>query len=134
LFTVLKTRAVVGLIFANLSVPAITSVRATILENNFQLNAVKTNLAISAYKQDHGQLPPDLQVLVPSYLDTLPTDPFQETTPLSYRPDNSITWLIYSVGFDQIDNHGQPIPSPKPSKVKKIDQKGDLVISGSIPH
>jgi type II secretory pathway pseudopilin PulG len=128
MFTVLKTHAFIGLIYASLSIPGIASCHAAIMEDQFRLRATACNLAISAYAQEHGQLPPDLSTLMTN----APLDPFLEDQTLKYRSENNLSWIIYSVGFDQIDDHGTPIPKERPKNQSKLDQKGDLVISGSV--
>lgn len=68
-------------------------------------------LAIKAYEQEQGELPPDLAALVPGYLPRIPPDPFGGR-PFGYlhsgvpgQPPG--TWAIYSIGEDSTDDGGR---------------------------
>jgi len=45
-------------------------------------------VALRRYQLDHGELPKELDQLVPAYLDTIPVDPFTEES-FHYEPDHS---------------------------------------------
>jgi len=64
-------------------------------------------LAISAFEDDHGELPPRLDDLVPNYLNTIPVDPYRGQ-PLVYRRAND-RYSLYAVGSDGNDDGGAPI-------------------------
>ncbi|HEX8835073.1 MAG TPA: hypothetical protein VF719_12770, partial [Abditibacteriaceae bacterium] len=63
--------------------------------------------ALQSYHADNREYPTSLGQLVPQYLDTIPTDPFEKNAPLRYRhtPDG---YVLYSVGPDGMDNNGEP--------------------------
>jgi len=61
------------------------------------IEAVKTLLALKAYKIDKGELPESLEALVPEYLIVLPKDPFDGKT-LKYSPKEKI---IYSINGER---------------------------------
>jgi hypothetical protein len=55
-----------------------------------------------------------IKCLVPSYLDAIPTDPFDgHAIRLAIKGDR---WIIYSVGPDGVDNGGAEL----------VDEKGDI--------
>lgn len=58
---------------------------------------VKTSLALSVYRHDHGSFPAQLADLVPVYLPTLPMDPLRNQ-PLKYEPDAKDGYRLYAVG------------------------------------
>ena len=74
-------------------------------------------LAVERYRRDHADSPPDsLAALVPTYLPSVPTDPFTGRE-LLYRTDRG-RFVIYSLGPDGNDNGGEV--SPLPTHVWKV--------------
>ena len=67
-----------------------------------------TMLALRAYRLDHGADPSALSVLVPQYLQAVPTDPFALSGPLHYK-HLGMKPLLYSVGPDGKDDGGKAI-------------------------
>ena len=67
-----------------------------------QLQATRVILALRAYQLTHGNLPSDLNALVPEFLDAVPADDF-DGQPLRYAPDRKI---VYSVGQNLKDDGG----------------------------
>jgi hypothetical protein len=63
----------------------------------------KTTLAIERYRNKHGQPPDALDQLKPTYLTTIPIDPF-DGNPLRYIRDSS-QYLVYSIGRDRKDDN-----------------------------
>jgi len=62
--------------------------------------------AIERFRQVEGRQPRQLDELVPTYIDALPVDPYAKNgEALRGRLENG-SWLIYSVGTDQIDDGG----------------------------
>ena len=71
-------------------------------QSDAQLQATRIILALRAYQLTHGNLPPDLNALVPEFLDAVPADDF-DGQPLRYAPDRKI---VYSVGQNLKDDGG----------------------------
>jgi hypothetical protein len=96
-----------GRIIARLTIPALSpSAYNRFLRANTELRTTRIHLAVQLYRKDHnGEIPDNLQVLVPSYLPDIPNDPFTENSNMSYRVSNGV-WTVYSVGPDQKDDHG----------------------------
>ncbi len=69
---------------------------------NTRIAAVRSLLALQAYRQDAGRLPTGLNELVPQYLDEVPLDDF-DGKPLRYSREKRI---LYSVGEDLKDDGG----------------------------
>ncbi len=68
------------------------------------LELVPVVLAIGGYHAEHGEYPPDLQALVPAYLDDLPTDFATGKLPV-YRVEEGMA-IIYSLGTNLKDDGG----------------------------
>lgn len=68
-------------------------------------------IALKRYQLRHGNLPKDLNALVPEFLPGLPRDPV-DGKPLRYRPNADGTFLLYSVGANNVDDGGDATPIP----------------------
>jgi len=102
-----------GQILFYMTMPAIIPSLVTKSKGDAQLQAARTILALRAYQLTHGNLPPDLNALVPEFLDAVPVDDF-DGQPLRYLPDRKI---VYSVGQNLKDDGGndsRPGPSNRP--------------------
>jgi hypothetical protein len=103
----------VGQILYYMTMPAIIPSLATKSKGDTQLQATRIILALRAYQLTHGNLPSDLNALVPEFLDAVPADDF-DGQPLRYAPDRKI---VYSVGQNLKDDGGKdsrPGPSNRP--------------------
>jgi hypothetical protein len=83
------------------------------------LCTTRTALAVERYRLAHNAQPETLQMLVPTYLDSVPTDPF-DGKPIRYRRTEP-GYVVYSVWHDGRDNggvrrgdvnRGEPFDSP----------------------
>jgi hypothetical protein len=91
-----------------------------------RLRLLFTELALRAYKCDHGSGPTDLANLVPNYLRRLPTDPFS-SHPFIYRQAGT-NWILYSVGPDRVDDGGKPMVKMGQGYLSPAaNYKGDLM-------
>lgn len=69
--------------------------------------AIQVVLPAQAYRRDHGDFPPTLELLIPDYLDSVPLDPCDPAGgPLRYRRADGETTVVWSVGDDGINNGG----------------------------
>jgi hypothetical protein len=99
---------------------------------NFALNRLlETQLALHAYNLDHGRYPASLAELAPTYLASVPLDPFTKGAPLKYRVAGD-SYVLYSVGPDTIDDGGKPIQDSMDHDdvfraTHNSDEKGDIV-------
>ena len=66
--------------------------------------AMQTAFAIERFRLVENRLPSSLDILVPTYLNAIPDDPFN-ASPLKYRVRQS-GYVVYSVGEDQTDEGG----------------------------
>lgn len=84
-----------------------------------------TAIALKRYRQQRGKYPMSLAELMPEYLQKAPID-FMDGKPLRYQRKDNDTFLLYSVGEDGVDNHGdgtviQPEPFLNKSWIKGRD-------------
>jgi len=81
--------------------------RATVAEDRLVMNnrLVDVAFGLSAYRQETGQYPVQLEQLVPKFLAKIPEDLFVGK-PVRYRR-KAQGYLLYSVGPNQKDNGGQ---------------------------
>jgi len=85
-----------------------------------------TAIAIRRYEIQHNQLPSKLEQLVPDYLSTVPIDPMSGQ-PLRYGFGYSGQMLLYSIGCDGVDDHGDPSPPRGQTFSKNIVSGKDWV-------
>lgn len=87
-------------------------------------------LALRAYRLEHAEYPAQLAALAPEYLHHLPTDPFTDQRPLSYRLTPR-SYLLYCVGPDGTDEGGRPIVrlwyGEQGRHLVEPDSRGDIV-------
>ena len=87
-------------------------------------------LALRAYRLERGSYPANLSALAPSYLKTIPVDPFGGGETLRYRTSGD-SYTIWSIGPDGSDNQGTPVRPKKGQKqaVVSANSTGDVVVS-----
>jgi hypothetical protein len=88
-----------------------------------QLRLLTVELALRCYRFEQGQTPGKLDLLVPKYLQRVPSDPFSGHA-LVYRPQGT-NWLLYSVGPDRVDDGGKAMTRSNPGNSLPV-YKGDL--------
>jgi hypothetical protein len=81
-----------------------------------QIRSTQAALAVEHFRLAHGQLPENLDELVPQFLPTVPIDPF-DGRPLRYHRLTK-GYVIYSVGRDGHDNNGRERPASTKSSDK----------------
>jgi hypothetical protein len=92
----------IGQILYDMLAPAVATCLAKKSQSDTQLQATRVILALRAYQLTHGNLPSNLNALVPEFLDAVPADDF-DGQPLRYAPDRKI---VYSVGQNLKDDGG----------------------------
>lgn len=85
--------------------PASRAYELTMRDLRCMGSMLATDLALRAYRANHGQWPSRLDDLCPDYLDAIPNDPLTGR-PYVYRPAEP-EFVLYSVGKDRIDNQGR---------------------------
>jgi hypothetical protein len=92
----------VGVRLYCLLVPATGDFLAQTCQEDVELAAERTLIALKAFKVEKGRLPKTLDELVPEYLDAVPLDDY-DGKPLRYSAEKKV---IYSVGKDLKDGGG----------------------------
>lgn len=97
---------IIGKILLGIITPAHESILDRVAQFQSSSAAIQLSFALRAYHQATGALPETLDALIPEYLDTIPTDPY-DGAPLRYSKEQAI---LYSVGNDFIDSGGSMLP------------------------
>jgi hypothetical protein len=109
-----------GQVMYKMTMPAVTGSLAKKSQDNVNLQATRTILALRAYQLTHGKLPPDLNVLAPQFLLEVPVDDF-DGKPLRYLAEKK---MVYSVGKNLKDDGGD---DRKGEGVSRSDTHLDIV-------
>ncbi len=72
------------------------------------IRTARVGLALEWYRQEEGDFPESLDVLVPRYLEAIPLDPFA-AGPLRYRLTPELA-VVYSVDLNRVDDGGELDP------------------------
>lgn len=92
----------VGRIISSVNMGDIGGLVTKQCQTDFLSNATQIQLALKKYKTDKKVLPASLNELVPTYLSSIPVDPFDQK-PIRYSESKKI---LYSVGLKQKDLGG----------------------------
>jgi hypothetical protein len=96
----------VGKILLDILMPAVDAVQKQADLVYFSGAATRVLFALRAFYNDESKLPDTLDELVPTYLKSIPSDPF-DGQPIKYSKKSMI---LYSVGDDFIDSGGSNLP------------------------
>jgi hypothetical protein len=102
-----------GFIFSVMLTPTFSSEIVREAAALAKMRTTQTALAVERFRLAHGQLPANLNELVPQLLASIPTDPF-DGSPLRYRR-LAKGYLIYSIDADGRDDGGREPPERKKS-------------------
>ena len=80
-----------------------------VARGEFELFATKVVVAAELYRRKTGHRPESLDALVPEFLPSVPTDPFDDGVALKYDAERGIVW---TVGSDR-DFNGDRLPGKK---------------------
>ena len=113
--------------------PFIDSIYGHLARNRFNSARAQTadrvlmlRFALRAHQLEHnGALPPNLQALVPSYIRSVPFDPFGKSESLRYKTDGK-TYALWSIGPDGRDDGGEPMPWFKKAPKRYADERQKL--------
>jgi type II secretory pathway pseudopilin PulG len=92
-------------VLTQLLAPAVQAAASTVAEAQARQQAAVAAVAIERYQRAHaGELPATLEALVPEFVATVPTDPF-DGQPLRFQPTEE-GYRVYSLGRNQQDDGG----------------------------
>jgi hypothetical protein len=96
-------------ILSAMMLPSLSNAVIHEVESSASLRLSTAALAIERFRLEHGQLPKNLNELVPQFLPAVPTDPF-DGQPLRYHHLDK-GYVVYSVGADGHDDGGREKPA-----------------------
>ncbi len=82
------------------------------------------SLALRRYQIQSGAYPATLNSLVPKFLAAVPLDP-ADRKPMRYQVNVDGTYLLYSIGADGRDDHGDPRPMEKKNSPLQVTDGRD---------
>ena len=85
--------------------------------------ALRLGVAAEKYRLRHGRFPARLEDLAPEFIPVVPLDPFDGKPMRMKRTDHSL--IVYSIGPNEIDDGGTPIP-PIPPSGQAYPPPGDI--------
>ncbi|HUL51082.1 MAG TPA: hypothetical protein VLU94_00720 [Candidatus Nitrosotalea sp.] len=107
---------------AGIAIPNFTRALFSVAHNQTYVNLAFVVCALERYRRAHGQYPESLDSLTPAFAQRLPRDLFIGQ-PLKYRRTGDGKFLLYSVGWNAIDDGGLPAKEGKdwvwPVRAKK---------------
>jgi hypothetical protein len=107
------------MIFSRIMLPALGKAMQRDGDHTARIRTAQTAIAIERYRRAHnGDLPADLDQLVPTYLPSLPCDPF-DGKPLRFKRRDS-GYVVYSIGSDLRDDGGAEADPIKRTSAKDI--------------
>jgi len=109
-------------IILRMIMPALSRVATIDIRTTAQLQTAQAGLAIERYRLATGSLPTTLTELRPTYLDSIPKDPF-DGKDLRYEKLEA-GFVVYSIGEDGSDDGGKE--RPVKSKEKKESSNWDI--------
>ena len=91
-----------------------------------QLDVTRSALAAERFRLANGRIPDRLEECVPGFLENIPSDPWNEGKPLSYRVKGNGEFVVYSFGKNRTDERGE--------EMKKWWDSGDITFSVAPPE
>lgn len=93
--------------FAGLLLPRLTRVAEKVAFTQTAVDLAGIACALERYRRVHGRFPDALPQLSPEFIQKLPSD-IINAQPLKYRLRSDGNYVLYSVGWNQTDDGGQP--------------------------
>jgi hypothetical protein len=93
------------MIFSRIMLPALGKAMQRDGDHTARIRTTQTAIAIERFRRAHnGEIPTDLNELIPTYMPSLPRDPF-DGEPLRFKRRDS-GYVVYSIGSDLRDDGG----------------------------
>jgi hypothetical protein len=83
-------------------------------------------IALKRYQLRHGSPPPSLEALTPEYFASVPID-YMDGQPVKYHLKPGGGFVLYSVGEDGVDDHGDKSMSPGKESIRALWNRKDFV-------
>jgi hypothetical protein len=114
---------------AAVTIPNATKAWQTAAYNQTMVNEAQIACALERYHLVHSEYPETLDALVPKFMQAIPHD-IIGGQPLHYRRTDDGKFLLYSIGWNETDDGGQPAPHGENGYIKDYAQ-GDWVWPGT---
>lgn len=98
--------------------PSLNSIIKSTIHQKAKQRILSLALRIEQYRSENNQVPQNLDQLIPSYIETIPNDPF-DGQPIRYKQTEA-GYTIYSIGTDLKDDGGKKRPSKEQSRQDDI--------------
>ena len=95
-------------ILAKMLFPALDKTAAKMARSQSTLDCLVVSCAIERYRLANGHYPDALSSLVPKWISAVPNDVI-DGQPLRYQKSAGGGYILYSIGWDQIDDNGSPV-------------------------
>jgi hypothetical protein len=112
-------------IFAKVLLPALSKASQRTARGQTLVDETAVACAIERYRMQHHEWPDTLNALVPAFISKTPNDLFKPQ-PLRYKRNSDDSYLLYSVGWNLVDDGGVTAHTPG-SKPSPDPNKGDWV-------
>jgi len=96
------------------------------------VDAARVACALEHHRLANGELPKTLDALVPRFIDKIPNDAI-DGQPLRYHPAADGNYIIYSIGWNKIDDGGERHWMNPEQKAGPDFRQGDWVWSSAAP-
>ncbi len=96
--------------FVGFSLPSLEREANTCARTQTSVDLARVACALERFRQANGDFPESLNALAPMWLSKIPHD-VVNGQPLCYRRTESGSFLLYSVGWNEADDGGEPAPS-----------------------
>ena len=94
-------------VFARLLLPAVGKSASKFAHAQASVDLALTACALERYRLKHGKYPANLDPLVPEFIELIPVDAMTGELP-KYRLEADGRFVLYVVGWNQLDDAGQP--------------------------
>lgn len=94
-------------VFAAIVFPALSKAATRSGSAQTQTDAARVACALERFRLANGRLPEHLEALVPRFIDAIPTDVI-DGQPLRYHLNADGGYVIYSIGWNRVDDGGKP--------------------------
>lgn len=112
-------------LYAKILLPALGNVAMRPARCETWVDEARVACALERYRLEHHDLPGSLDVLTPQFIPAIPNDLF-DGHPLRYHQNTDGTYLLYSIGWNKVDDGG--VVHLKPGRSPHADlTQGDWV-------
>ena len=94
-------------LFARLLFPAVSKTATKFANGQAVIDLATVACALERFRLTHGEYPAQLDLTVPKFIERIPLDLINGELP-KYRREADGTFVVYSVGWNETDEDGQP--------------------------